>query len=51
MYLADRFARMLVGCDKDYLGIRVRQKDPKQLRAAIPGAAENADSDPLTGHY
>jgi len=45
MNFADRFARLLVGCDEDELGVRVEQQDTEQLRAAVTGAAEDTDSE------
>ena len=44
MNLTDRFARLLVCRDKDEFDIWVKEQNAQQLRAAVPGAAEDADA-------
>src|SRR6185503_3231104 len=43
MYVADRFARLLIRRHKNQLDLGMKQQNPQQLRAAVPGATKDAN--------
>jgi len=44
MYLGYGFARLLVRGDEDEVGVRVEKEKAEEFRAAVTGAAEDADA-------